>query len=174
MATVPFKNRQLMISRTAQHAPIGAAWRSSGEGAWRCLERGCVKFAPFLLVRTAEAAEQKNPFMKSKIGNPSSGLLLLCGLVGLFLVVKLSHAQQAVRVEQSVEVASDWDLVMQALEVTPPLRLTNAHLSGSFFTIQHGHDWPPLPGNPWNLPFWKLSDGFYIVDDRALTTEAVG
>ena len=74
--------------------------------------------------------------------------------------------------ELPVQVVSEWDLVLRALEATPPLLPTTNRLSGSFYTIQHRGDWPPLPGNPWKLPFWKLDDGFYIVDDRKVDYEA--
>ena len=68
----------------------------------------------------------------------------------------IAHGQLAERAELPVQVVSEWDLVLQALEVTPPLVPTTNRLSGSFYTIQHRGDWPPLPGNPWKLPFWKL------------------
>jgi len=69
-------------------------------------------------VRTGGDGEEKNQDMKSKIGNPSSGLLLLCGVLVLFLAIKFAQAQQFVRVEPSIEAVTDWDLVLQALEAT--------------------------------------------------------
>ena len=56
--------------------------------------------------------------------------------------------------------------MLQALEQVPPLPPQDSPAGGNFYTVQHGKDWPPLPGNVLNLPFWSLGDNFFVLDDR--------
>ena len=98
-------------------------------------------------------------------------------VVGLFVLMSLqSPAQDAARTDQSVEAmqpVSDWEKLLQALLTIPPLRPTIERLPGNFYTIYHGPSYPPLPGNPWNLPFWKLGEGVFVVDDRTIDYPAL-
>jgi hypothetical protein len=67
---------------------------------------------------------------------------------------------------QSPPATNDYDALVQALETTTPLPASDAPRFGSFYTIQHGEAWPPLPADIMNVPFWDLGGGFYILDTR--------
>jgi alpha-tubulin suppressor-like RCC1 family protein len=90
-------------------------------------------------------------------------LAIICGLITLF---SYAHAQETAPSNQSIQAASDLDLMLQALEQTTPLPATETPDSGTFYTVQHMDDWPPLPGNTMDLPFWSIGDGYYVLDDR--------
>ena len=62
--------------------------------------------------------------------------------------------------------ADAWVLLLQALEGKPPLPPAATPPGGNFYTVQRGDTWPPLPGNPLELPFWDLGAGYYVLDDR--------
>ena len=115
--------------------------------------------------------------MKS-IRNIFSGLFVLGGFVALLSLV---HAQEAASSEQSIQAATDTDVMLQALMETKPLPAADVPYLGNFYSAQHFPgsevEWPPLPGNIFGVPVWPLGNDFYLLDDRdvdyvALTEEA--
>jgi hypothetical protein len=40
-------------------------------------------------------------------------------------------------------------------------------MTGNFYSAQNPN-WPPLPGNVWELSAWDLGDGFYLLNDLDL------
>ena len=66
---------------------------------------------------------------------------------------------------------SDFEVMLQALLATTPHPAADAPEGGTFYTIQHIADWPPLPTDIVNLPFWDLGDNFYLLDDREYVWE---
>ena len=101
--------------------------------------------------------------------------VLLTG-ASLFVSLNLLQAQtqftgQAISVgaeeaQPVVEATDETSAVLQALTQITPQPATAMPEAGNFYTFQHGQDWPPLPGNVLNLPFWPLGDGFFVLDDR--------
>ena len=95
--------------------------------------------------------------------------VLLTG-ASLFVSLNLLHAQSAVSLsgtaQPTTEATDATSVMLQALEQVPPLPPQDSPAGGNFYTVQHGKDWPPLPGNVLNLPFWSLGDGFFVLDDR--------
>jgi hypothetical protein len=92
-------------------------------------------------------------------------------LGGLVLAASLwfVHAQTASLSESAQPVAAatdDLSVMLQALELTTPQPASEAPVGGNFYTIQHGKDWPPLPGDILKLPFWPIGGDFYVLDDR--------
>ena len=69
--------------------------------------------------------------------------------------------------------ANDTQTMMEAIASVPPLPATATPEFGNFYTIQNGENWPPLPANTMNLPFWNLGDGVYLLDDRNVDYEAI-
>lgn len=98
---------------------------------------------------------------------------------GLVLAASLYfvHAQSTASLSQSAqpvsEATDDLSVMLQALERTTPLPASAAPVGGNFYTVQHGENWPPLPGDILNLPFWPLGDGFYVLDDRNVNYAAL-
>src|SRR6266404_250731 len=82
---------------------------------------------------------------------------VLAGLIAL-LVTVVGRAQQST-------LTSDQQAALQAIEATTPLPATSTPDTGVFYTVQQGDNWPPLPGNTMNLPFWDLGNGVYLLDD---------
>jgi hypothetical protein len=37
---------------------------------------------------------------------------------------------------------------------------------GLFYSAQFGEEWPPLPANIYEVPFWDLGNGVFLMDDR--------
>ena len=66
---------------------------------------------------------------------------------------------------------SDLEVELTAIEMTTPLPASAVSPDAcNFYSAQHApgsaDEWPPLPGNIWNLPAWPLGDDFYLVDVR--------
>jgi hypothetical protein len=102
--------------------------------------------------------------------NSKSRLLLLAGVLTSLCFATALHGQ-------SPPATNDYDALVQALETTTPLPASDAPRFGSFYTIQHGEAWPPLPADTMNLPFWDLGGGYFLLDDTnvdyaALQTES--
>ena len=95
--------------------------------------------------------------------------LFLGGLV-LAAALQIVHAQLAVSLSETAqpiaEATDETSAVLQALTQITPQPATGTPEAGNFYTFQHGQDWPPLPGNVLNLPFWSLGDNFFVLDDR--------
>jgi hypothetical protein len=66
--------------------------------------------------------------------------------------------------------ASDMQVLLQAVEMTPTVPADSTPRYGTFYSAQHAPGtrsaWPPLPGNPYNLPVWNLGDGVYLLADE--------
>ena len=87
---------------------------------------------------------------------------ILAGCGNQRLIIELSHAQQAATAE-------DFQVLLEALEATPPLPASAAPAFGNFWNAQQPPPlWPPVPMNFWNLPVWSLGDGSYIINDLDL------
>ena len=67
--------------------------------------------------------------------------------------------------------ASDLQVMLQAVEMTPETSADSLPRSGNFFSAQHApgsaQPWPPLPSS-FGLPAWNLGDGFYLLDDQSV------
>ena len=88
-------------------------------------------------------------------------VLFICIVVSSFV-----RAQESAVSVQPQPAATDFETLLQVLEATKPFPATATPKSGTFYTVQNGENWPPLPGNLMDLPFWDLGDGFYLLDDR--------
>jgi hypothetical protein len=66
--------------------------------------------------------------------------------------------------------ASDMQVMLQAVEMMPTMPADSTPRYGTFYSAQHAPGtrsaWPPLPGNPNNLPVWNLGDGVYLLADQ--------
>jgi hypothetical protein len=69
--------------------------------------------------------------------------------------------------------ADDLVAVLETLGQTTPLPPESAPKFGTFYTFQHASNWPPLPADVMNLPFWDLGGGFLILDDRTVDYAAL-
>jgi hypothetical protein len=102
------------------------------------------------------------------------GLFVLGGFVALF---SLLHAQETDTSNQSIQMASDLDVMLQAVEATTPMPATNAPDAGNFYSAQHAPgseaEWPPLPADVLGLPIWPLGDGYYVLDDANVDYDAL-
>ena len=88
-------------------------------------------------------------------------------VVAVFLVLLgVGSAQEVQRRIQAATALSNTEKVFSALVEMPPFPAKATPKAGMFYTFQNGEAWPPLPGNVLGLPFWKLGEGFYILDDR--------
>ena len=105
-------------------------------------------------------------------------------LIGMVITFSLAasllflHAQEAAMPVQGGAVstvdwntASDLQVMLQAVEMTPETSADSLPRSGNFFSAQHApgsaQPWPPLPSS-FGLPAWNLGDGFYLLDDQAV------
>jgi hypothetical protein len=86
--------------------------------------------------------------------------LLVAGISASLL--GFGHAQQTA----TSPVADDWQIILQAILSTPPVPATASPMRGTFYYVQHGASWPPIPVNLRDLPFWDLGNRRYLLDDR--------
>src|ERR1039457_6433252 len=86
---------------------------------------------------------------------------------GLIASLNFVHAQQTVSSAQTI--ASDLDVMLQAVEQTTPMPTESLPRFGTFWSAQHlpgsRAAWPPLPGNMLGLDAWSLGDGSYLLND---------
>ncbi len=71
--------------------------------------------------------------------------------------------------DESVQAASDLQVMLEVIESVPPVPASQLPESGTFWSAQHAPGgatpWPPLPGNILGLNAWPLGDGIYLLDD---------
>ncbi len=91
--------------------------------------------------------------------------MLVLGVFASLIFVLVPSTQAALT-------AAEYDTLIQGLESTTPLPASDAPRFGSFYTLQHGESWPPLPGDTMNLPYWDLGGGVFVLDDREFSYEA--
>jgi len=70
---------------------------------------------------------------------------------------------------RTLESLSDAQLeeLLKVLAATPtvlPDALPDGGMGGNYYSLAHP-DWPPLPGDIWQVPVWNLGSGFYLLDD---------
>ena len=55
---------------------------------------------------------------------------------------------------------------LNVLAATPTIAAEDLPREGmaGFYSLAHP-DWPPLPGDIWQVPVWNLGSGFYLLDD---------
>lgn len=104
--------------------------------------------------------------MTRKMKSLMVGLILVTGWnVGLPAL----RAQTTATSEQSVQAASDLQVMLEVIESVPPVPASQLPASGTFWSAQHSPasatSWPPLPGNIFGLSAWPLGDGIYLLDD---------
>ncbi len=111
---------------------------------------------------------------KMKVRTAVTGLLLT---LGLFAGSSLVHSQtsdgtgQSVMTDPNADVSnlSDLEVELKALEMATPLAASNAPSAGNFYSALHApgsaEEWPPLPGNIFNLPVWPLDTNIFVLDD---------
>jgi hypothetical protein len=92
--------------------------------------------------------------------------LLVIGISALLL--SLSHVQQT-----SAATSDAYQAMLEAVESTTPLAATAAPTGGNFYSAQHGENWPPFPANWFNVPFWDLGGGFYLLQDQSVDYAAL-
>ena len=108
---------------------------------------------------------------------------LLVGIIiggGLIVSLHLLHAQETAMPVQAGatslpaagvdwSAASDLEVMLQAVEMTPTVSADSMPRFGTFYSAQHAPGtrlaWPPLPGNSRQVPAWNLGDGVYLLDD---------
>src|SRR5258706_15939104 len=99
-------------------------------------------------------------------------LALITTAAFIFVPALIVTAQQTATPTQST-LTSDQQAALQAIEATTPLPATSTPDTGVFYTVQQGDNWPPLPGNTMNLPFWDLGNGVYLLDDKNIDYAAL-
>ncbi len=84
------------------------------------------------------------------------------------LLLSLLHAQDAATFDQPAQAvaADETRQIWEAIFSIKPFPASATPDIGKFYTVQHGDEWPPMPGNVLNLPFWNLGDGVILLDDR--------
>jgi len=101
-------------------------------------------------------------------------LSILAGVVFTLGLIFILHAQETATPVQmdtaSVAAMSDTEVLLQAVELTPPMPPQDATNGSTFYAAQHApgsaEEWPPLPANIFNIPSWDLGGGTYLLDDR--------
>src|ERR1035438_5600035 len=86
-------------------------------------------------------------------------MVLVAGISALLL--SFSHVQQT-----SAATSDAYQAMLEAVESTTPQPATAAPKGGNFYSAQHGENWPPLPADWLNVPFWDLGGGFYLLSDH--------
>ncbi|MGH7976167.1 MAG: Ig-like domain-containing protein [Limisphaerales bacterium] len=84
---------------------------------------------------------------------------VLAGMAFILVLIFNLHAQQA------ADSPSDFEVELQALESTTPLPASEMPADARAIYSAQNPDWPPLPNNWLNLPFWPLGDGVIAIDD---------
>ncbi len=69
--------------------------------------------------------------------------------------------------------SNEFQALAQSLETTTPLPASEAPRFGNFYTITHGENLPPYPGDVLGVPFWSIGGNFFILDDRNYDYNAV-
>jgi hypothetical protein len=92
---------------------------------------------------------------------------ILAGVVFTLGLIFNLHAQDTAT---SVAALSDTEVLLQAVEQTPPLPADSATNGNAYYATQHApgssEPWPPFPGDIAGLPAWDLGGGTYLLDDR--------
>jgi hypothetical protein len=105
----------------------------------------------------------------------AGGLFIFVGFVSFNLLPAQEAAiavQSGTTTVDNTAVASltDLEVMLQAVEATPPLAANAATNGTAYYTAQHApasaEPWPPLPADTASLPAWNLGDGVYLLDDR--------
>lgn len=124
--------------------------------------------------------------MKS-IRNLPAALFILGGFIALISLLHAQEQDSSVAVQMGtatltatpVQAMTDEQVMLQAIEQTTPSPATNLPEDGNFHSAQHP-EWPPLPGNIWNVPGWNLGSAggqpgqdLIILDDLQLDYAAV-
>lgn len=114
-------------------------------------------------------------------GNVLTGLLLTTGLI---LGVCSIHAQNLTTSSQnnvaslssanvSWSSVSDLQVMLQAVESTPPLPPWQLPIDGcGYYSAQHP-DYPPFPRNVLQLNGWPLGNGLVLLDDRGIDYQSL-
>src|SRR5438552_2906609 len=89
-------------------------------------------------------------------------------LLSFAMILLLAATHAFAQETEAVLQPDNYTLLLEAIEKTQPWPAISAPKSGMFYTTQHGDNWPPLPGNTLNVPFWDLGEGFYLLDDREI------
>ncbi|HVU27963.1 MAG TPA: Ig-like domain-containing protein [Verrucomicrobiae bacterium] len=63
------------------------------------------------------------------------------------------------------ESPTDFEVELQALEQTTPLPASQLPENATIFYSAAHPEWPPLPGDYLNLPFWVIGNGVVVIDD---------
>jgi len=99
---------------------------------------------------------------------------ILGGAILAFGFNRVSSAQTTSISIQSLRPAStNMSTLLAAIEATEPLPAETSPVVGNFYSAAHP-DWPPMPGNVHQVPFWLLGDDCYPVDDRDISDASAG
>ena len=117
--------------------------------------------------------ESMRALNKNKISWCVAVCTFLCGVISILNPQSSSGQSEA---EPSTNIdwnsASDEQVVLQDIELTPPLSAGQAPSVGTFYSAQHSpissSPWPPLPGNVDNFPLWDLESNVWLVDDLSV------
>jgi predicted esterase len=93
-------------------------------------------------------------------------------------LIAIGHAQETATTgtisltdnNPNVGSMSDFEVELQAIEMTTPALADSIPRFGTFYSAQHApgtaEPWPPLPGNIRQLPAWSVGSNFFLLDDR--------
>ena len=90
--------------------------------------------------------------------------------ISLMLILGISIESSAASPElnnRQVYVNSN-PLSPSEMELPPPYDPIYSPECGIYFSYQFWNEWPPLPANIWNRPFWDLGNGIYLLDNLGL------
>ena len=93
-----------------------------------------------------------------------AGISLMLILVLILGISIESSAANPKLNNQQVYVNSN-PLSPSEMELPPPYDPIYSPECGIYFSYQFWNEWPPLPANIWNRPFWDLGNGIYLLDD---------
>jgi hypothetical protein len=92
----------------------------------------------------------------------SQGIILIIACV---MGHNSAYPQDTTTSDQSIQSMTDLEVMLQALEATPPTSAESLPSAGTFWSAQHATDWPPLPADVLGLSAWPLGDGVFVLND---------
>ncbi len=117
-----------------------------------------------------------------KIKIMKATIQILSTVLAFFLSLTPLSAQRNVSIAKmdALDRAADLAVMLEALATVEPVKFDTLPknrrgqviVMGGFVSMQHP-EWPPLPGNFYNLDVWPLGEGHFVLDDRQVDYAAL-